>query len=507
MPRQILLALALLLLFRITSAGRFPRMDAFGWPADAEDILRSQDYKRLLKPYREEKADEFLANAMLHLTQIVPDAKAFGSREKYILAPTFLPRHRLSTKTRGRPTYSPSRSAYWFSLPLLVDDVHNPGSLVHFREQHQDGTSARLLDIIRFDRFKGGFGENFWLPTGIVRPTFRDRRKTVDLSLIYEFPTSPAKFRENFRRHPEQALSSLKEALSRKQDVWLAKVTGQDRRSISEMWQRAVHSPWLRGAGPFGPVSNSNLQRASPSGLHASSSSHPLTIEANPDSDEHVYPNSLSDLDGVPTSMDQARIARHQVPAPGHGSPDVSLHGVPNSRQYTRLPTLDTSHVPPEGPLGPSHSFTRPDVDEIPGLSREPGAHNSDNTESPQRKQFHSFIADHSADGGSVLNAHEAAGHNLPDLASSSSGVVQVPQPGPSLAEHDFFHEQPNFSRIRPLRPKALYPWQQQPSQLPHQVQVTADPTPPYLHSLRQEKNVDLELSLAPSQPKFQWRH
>ncbi|SPO32228.1 uncharacterized protein UTRI_02785 [Ustilago trichophora] len=82
---------------------------------------------------------------------------------------------------------------------------------------------------------------------------------------------------------------------------------------------------------------------------------------------------------------------------------------------------------------------------------------------------------------------------------ASTSGANTFEQDAPDLVEHDFLNPQRNLP-IQPIRPQALYPWQQRPIKFwshpapGFQQQHSSDPIP-------REGDVNLDLSLGPPSP------
>ncbi|SPO25114.1 uncharacterized protein UTRI_02785_B [Ustilago trichophora] len=99
------------------------------------------------------------------------------------------------------------------------------------------------------------------------------------------------------------------------------------------------------------------------------------------------------------------------------------------------------------------------------------------------------------------LNAHEfglPSPHSSENLANipeaSTSGAHAFEQGAPDLVEHDFFNPQRNLAS-QPIRPQALYPWQERP------IGLRSHPPPGFLQQhtstpILRENDVNLDLSL-----------
>ncbi|SJX66055.1 uncharacterized protein SRS1_13496 [Sporisorium reilianum f. sp. reilianum] len=454
MRGQWVAALILLLLFGIASAPR-PQLSIlpadYEWPENAVQILRSRYEDGPSHHYSEEEADNFLANSLLHYTQLAQARRTKEQfrpenvREKKAKSSTFMHRHRLviegldskGNQRRGTPS--------WFSLPLMVDRQ----GLHYLHDQLPDGRLERSLDLIRFDRYKTRKIDGFWLPTAIVRPRYRrGGPANVKFTVVHEFPTSGNKFRSLYLVNPDGAASALSQALQDKESIWLKKVSPDDHTIISRLWGKAVNSLFLLDSPFF-----SNQERAQfsskernqnvASTIAPGSSAHPRSrndghFGASSSSEEEEHPV----LRGTPVNVNQNRHAVDVVPGPAHDSPHI-VQNVPNT-------------------------YHEPNTYQWPTSSYEHGPH------------YQKWIASQGA-------ANSAQG------ASSSSSAAPVPG-RPQLVEHDFLTQRHDPGPIQPIRPRPLYPGQQRLQPSPQQNQP--DQVPSYLRSLERDSNVDLDLSL-----------
>uniref|UniRef100_V5EUK7 Uncharacterized protein n=1 Tax=Kalmanozyma brasiliensis (strain GHG001) TaxID=1365824 RepID=V5EUK7_KALBG len=236
--------------------GYSAQLDAFDWPANTALMLSSGLHLSDTRRYTEQQADDLLANALVRLKHLArgrtTSEEAFPSVR--LVTAGFMPRHVLVTQGIDPEAQGRLSTRRWFSLPLLAAPPADPDDVHYLEMQTIDGRRARSLDLIRFDRFAPRAHSGFWLPTAIVRPVLKPIPRSADDKLefrvVYQFPTSPAIFRDLFRTDPEQAYSHLRQVLDRKQAVWLSKLDPLDQKLVSNMWKRS-HKSNLLPASPF----------------------------------------------------------------------------------------------------------------------------------------------------------------------------------------------------------------------------------------------------------------
>ncbi|GAC98765.1 protein phosphatase 2A regulatory B subunit [Pseudozyma hubeiensis SY62] len=488
-------------------------MDVFDWPADAaEKIGTNYHLQANDQHYDELVADEFLANALLHLTRMIRQktsvqaAWKVGPSDWQLKTVSLLPAHRLVTEGLKQGRTRGTLTSPWFSLPLMVADPYNPEEIDYAHFELPSGEALRSFDLIRFDKFKTATTNGFWLPTGIVRPfTAPGRPESLRFKMVNEFPTSAARYRKRYKHDPAGATASLQQALQAKRPIWLSKLVLGDRETIAAMWQRAVHDPSALIESPFftreerqawknekseapdeGKLSASTSQPR-PDTIHISSSSEKeREVEASP---EPVNPSDKQPMTVHPLSQ----VDRLDPPSGGNDESDryhksledrlkiVSYNGMqPQNEGFSQWPPMPLhdriaslyDRKQPAPHLGYHSNFVNPPMTlyERTQLSSAPS------------------YAKQDVDGASTRGAESAV--------YTPSGSTYHPGP---LTEHDFLNQHGGVVPVSPVRPRPRYPWEIYRGNTPQDAQV--DPSLPYLQSLYKEKGIDLSLSLSHQQP------
>ncbi|TKY87790.1 hypothetical protein EX895_003371 [Sporisorium graminicola] len=481
----------LLLLVGLVSAPFSPALDNFDWPDGVEEILLSRYPIPPTHRYTEEQADGFLANAMLHYTRLAERRTRENLREeniktRNIVSAVFLPRHRLVTDGLERKLIHRTSSPSWFSLPLLVDGTFDAGGLGYLYERLPNGGLARSLDLIRFDRFKPRRLDGFWLPTAIIRPTYGNsiERGALRFTVVHQFATSLGLYVDSHLANPDSAPIVFDQALRAKQDIWLRKVSPNDRRLITKIWHKAVDSPLVLDSPFFSREERADWTWRRLNHARASTSAHGSPGQQGSESDQHVDASTFSDddedagiLQGVLISGNEDPSSLYMVPGPAHEFARAAPHGAaitPNERQP--LP-LDATQNEAPTTLNERRLWSQHSAGYGPRINYEPSAHYEPGTRYERWR--------------SAENVGNTA------LGAGVSGATRLPAEEAGLVEHDFMNQHLGFVSNVPIRPRPLYPWENRPMQSPQQPQPNQAPS--YLHSLHHDSNVDLDLSLTPS--------
>ncbi|KAJ9478738.1 Protein phosphatase 2A regulatory B subunit [Pseudozyma hubeiensis] len=503
-----------LLLLSRAALSAFPaRMDVFDWPADAAEKIGTNYHLRANdQHYDELVADEFLANALLHLTRMIRQktsvqaAWKVGPSDWQLKTVSLLPAHRLVTdglkqgRTRGTLT-SP-----WFSLPLMVADPYNPEEIGYAHLELPSGETLRSFDLIRFDKFKTATTNGFWLPTGIVRPfTAPGRPESLRFKMVNEFPTSAARYRKRYKHDPAGATAYLEQALQAKKPIWLSKLILSDREFIDAMWQRAVHDPSALIESPFFTREEKQAWKNKKSSVPGEGSASASRSEPRPDT-VHISSSSEKEEDAeaspeLPNAFDKQPMT--VLPQSQVEQPDPhSREGVGAERyQYSFDKRLKV--VPFSGMQSQRRGF----------LSRPPMSHNDIVASLYDRKQPAPHLMYHSTGVDPPLTLYERAhlssapGYARQDVdgASTSGAESAVHTPSGSTyhsgppTEHDLLNQHGGVVPEPPVRPRPRYPWEIRRGNAPQDAHV--DSGLPYLQSLSKEKGIDLSLSLSHPEP------
>lgn len=503
-------ALGLLLFCKLVFAVFPANLKHFDWPDDVEEMLTSGAHAQADVRYDEHQADEFLANALVHLTRLAKKerpTRAYGAMWNSIFSIHFLPRHRLVTDgveevVGGRRYASP-----WFSLPLFVPDPSIPDKLVYAHIRSPQGNLLRSLDLIRLDKFKPHRGSGFWIPTAIVRPKISKSTRALRFSMVYMFPTSPALYRQNFRIDPARATFALQQALQQKQGIWLAKLDPKSREEIAQVWQRAVSKPALFIDSPiFSPAEREawRAKKRQEAVLALQSGAEPLASKPRPSADDYTDISTESDEEHATPSLDSWRSSYMQRSPRQPSEADQPLLGPGEGASGTMSEHPDASGKQPAAlheyyKVIPDESIKHPlQYPMSPGMTLN------------ERMQLASKDASTSNQADLPGTLYErrrrfrwASPSSTQDMAGASSSVaIPVVREAPQLVEHDFFNVHRGYVPAPPIRPQPHHPWQawQAESELQSQ-QAQELQEPSYLRSLHRDTDLNLDLSLAPPQP------
>lgn len=511
--RAHLVAVFLLLLLSRAALSAFPaRMDVFDWPADAaEKIGTNYHLQANDQPYDELVADEFLANALLHLTRMIRQktsvqaAWKVGPSDWQLKTVSLLPAHRLVTEGLNQGRTRGTLTSPWFSLPLMVADPYNPEKIDYAHFELPSGEALRSFDLIRFDKFKTATTNGFWLPTGIVRPfTAPGRPESLRFKMVNEFPTSAARYRKRYKHDPAGATALLQQALQAKKPIWLSKLILGDREVISAMWQRAVHDPSALIESPFFTREERQAwknQKFSVPGEGSASASRPeprpdsvhMSSSSEKEEDAEASPELLNAPDKQPMTVRPQ--SENKQPDP-HSRGNVGAERYQNSSDK-RLKVVPFSGMPSQR-KGVSSRLSMSHNDIVAALY--------------DRKQMAPHLMYHSTGVDTPLTLYErtqlssAPGYARQDVdgASTSGAESAVHTPSGStyhsgpLTEHNFLNQHGGYVPEPPVRPRPRYPWEIRRENAPQDAHV--NPGLPYLHSLYKEKGIDLSLSLSHQQ-------
>lgn len=496
-----------LLIFLETACAVFPaRLDAFGWSSDAIETLRSGRHLENGPRYDERQADEFLANALVHLTRQAKERAASSAFQTGAIFESlntirFLPVHRLVTNGIEQMLGRGSTASPWFSMPLLIADPQRPNELVHAHIRLSSGRIVRSLDLIRFDKFKTHTSNGFWLPTAIVRPYFNPiNTALLRFRVVYQFPTSPALYAKAYRNDPSQASAALRQILGQKEPIWLAKINSPERQFMSSLWHRALRLPGrLIDSSFFTPAERQAWTEKELSVVLPASRS-----EQAPLSEPRVEPNHASSANVVEQANAPPEVSRNSKEQP------VTVH---HSRgdQQSGLQEMLHSLWSPEGSSASSvhpnaHLKLIPDESERRPLQRQKGSPTAlyESTQlpstRPSSKDPHFGIRKgllKSLNEGLQLSS-ESPRHTQSIGGTSSSAAYPPAAPEPQTYEYDFFNSENGFVPEAPIRPRPRYPRPAQEAEQPQQIHTDHDLS--YLRSLEMERGLNLDLSLASPQ-------
>ncbi|SNX83556.1 uncharacterized protein MEPE_02263 [Melanopsichium pennsylvanicum] len=359
--RGLVAAIWLLFYLNTPLAANPTRLDVYDWPEEAMQLLESgqlQSLPQRFPRWTEKQADKFLANAML---SFVEDAKAAleGSRRpnlplKLKTASARI-RHRISTVGIEQETPLEVGNPGWFSLPLHDRNPQNPKDIRPLIFKIDDDHMVPSLDLIRFDSFNSRERRGFWLPTAIIRPTYDIARQRLIFHVVYEYPTSVIRYREQYRNSPELARETLKATLDKKKDLWLHKLEHRDRNLIYDTWSNAPGSDLFTSSKFFGTeqgvVGSSRPHGPTNQGAFEVSSDEEYIPTQDPTAAASTRTQTLA-YDGGQASSSRSRAPHHEPPA-------LFEYDVPNL--YNRFTYQPSRARPPYmWPQGPNRFFHHP---------------------------------------------------------------------------------------------------------------------------------------------------